>query len=168
MPDEIASKNKEIVEQYLRKAWMEGDWGAAEEVVDPDVVFHDQVREGTLPPGRDGLRAAMDMIRTGIPDFVMDIHDMIAEGDLVVIRWSATGTHAGPFNGLPATYRVVTLDAISIVRMCDGRIVEGWQEADQLGLGRQLGMVPKGELPGPVAGLLAFGIRTRDRMAGSR
>lgn len=158
-----ATQNKQIVERYLERAWGDGDWAAAEEVVDEDVVFHDQVREGDLPPAREGLRAAMERIRTGIPDFVMEVHEMVAEGDIVVIRWSATGTHAGDFSGLPATGRVVTLYAISMVRMKDGRIVEGWQESDRLGLAQQLGMVPKSAMPRPVAKMMAAGIRLKDR-----
>ena len=162
------TQNKQIVERYLQRAWGDGDWAIAEEVVAEDVIFHDQVREGGLPPGREGLHVAMERISTGIPDYVMEIHEMTAEGDIVVIRWSATGTHAGDFNGFPATGRVVTLDAISIVRMKDGHIVEGWQEADRLGLGQQLGMVPKSAMPRPVAALMAASIRLRDRWSRRR
>ncbi|MGW4125415.1 ester cyclase [Nocardia sp. NPDC004711] len=170
MPNKTSTteQNRALMERYIQKAWNEGDWSVAEELIDPNAVFHDQVREGKLPPGREGVRAAMDMIRIGMPDFVMDLQEIIADRDLVVIRWRATGTHAGIFNGLPATNRVVSLYAISIVRFEDGRIVEGWQEADQLGMGRELGMVPKSDMPRPLAGLLAFGIRTRDRLVGAR
>lgn len=162
------TQNKQIIERYLQRAWGDGDWATAEEIVDENVVFHDQVREGDLPPGREGLRVAMARIATGIPDFVMEVHDLVAEGDMVVIRWSATGTHAGDFNGFPATGRVATLHAISIVRMKDGHIVEGWQESDRLGMAQQLGMVPKSAMPRPVAALMAAGVRLRDRRARRR
>lgn len=164
----LPEENKAIIQRYIEKAWDQGDWSVAEEIVDENVVFHDQVREGKLPPGREGLRAAMEMIRVGMPDFVMNVHEIVAEGDIVVIRWSSTGTHAGTFNGFPATGRVATLYAISMVRMKDGCIVEGWQEADQLGMGQQLGMVPKGQMPAPVAGVLSFIVRMRDRFSGSK
>ncbi|MFE3059458.1 ester cyclase [Nocardia sp. NPDC059239] len=161
-------QNRALMERYIQQAWNEGDWSVAEELIDENAVFHDQVREGKLPPGRAGVRAAMEIIRVGMPDFVMDLQEIIADRDLVVIRWSATGTHAGVFNGLPATNRVVTLHAMSIVRFRDGKIVEGWQEADQLGMGRELGMVPKSDMPRPIASLLSFAIRTRDRLVGAR
>jgi steroid delta-isomerase-like uncharacterized protein len=161
-------ENKAIVERYIQRAWGQGDWKAAEEAVDENVVFHDQVREGDLPAGREGLRVAMERISTGMPDFVMDVHELVAEGDIVVIRWSATGTHAGDFNGFPATGRVSTLYAISMVRLKDGRIIEGWQETDRLGMGQQLGMVPKGGMPRPVAKAMVFGIRLKDRWARGR
>jgi hypothetical protein len=44
------SENKAIVERYLQRAWNERDWSAAEETVDENVIFHDQVREGDPPP----------------------------------------------------------------------------------------------------------------------
>jgi steroid delta-isomerase-like uncharacterized protein len=158
-----ASETKRIVERYLQRAWNERDWSAAEETVDENVIFHDQVREGDLPPGREGLRVAMERITTGIPDFVMDVHEIVAEGDTVVIRWSSTGTHAGNFNGLPPMGRVVTLYAISMVRLKDGRIVEGWQETGRLGMAQQLGMMPRSGMPRPVAKAMATVIRLKDR-----
>lgn len=151
--------NKDIVLDYLERAWGQGDWRVAEQVVAEDVVFHDQVREGGLPPGREGLRLVMERIRTGIPDFAMNVQTMIAEDDYVVILWSATGTQAGEFNGFPPTGRTATLHAISIVRLQDGKIVEGWQEADQLGMAQQIGMVPSGGLPPLFAKLMAFRAR---------
>jgi steroid delta-isomerase-like uncharacterized protein len=163
-----ASENKTIIEHYVQKAWGERDWSAAEATVDENVVFHDQVREGDLPPGREGLRVAMQRIITGIPDFVMDVHEIIAEGDMVVIRWSSTGTHAGDFNGFPATGRMVTLYAISIVRLKDGRIVEGWQETDRLGMAQQLGIMPKSAMPRPVAKAIVSMIRLKDRRSRKR
>ena len=162
------TQNKQIVERYLQRAWGDGDWATAEEIVEENAVFHDQAREGDLPPGREGVRVAMERIATGMPDFVMEVHELVAEGDIVVIRWSATGTHAGDFNGFPATGRVATLYAISIVRMKDGHIVEGWQETDRLGMAQELGMVPKSAMPRPVAALMASSIRLRDRWSRRR
>lgn len=162
------TENKAIVERYLKAAWGDGDWKSAEETVDENVVFHDQVREGDLPAGREGLRVAMERINTGIPDFVMDIHEIVAEDDIVVIRWSASGTHAGDFNGFPATGRVSTLYSISMVRIKDGRIVEGWQETDRLGMAQQLGIMPKGAMPRPLAKAMVSGIRLRDRWSRRR
>jgi steroid delta-isomerase-like uncharacterized protein len=161
-------ENKAIVERYVKEAWGNGDWKIAEEIVDENVIFHDQVREGDLPAGREGLRVAMERINTGMPDFVMDIHEIVAEDDIVVIRWSAVGTHAGDFNGFPATGRVATLYAISMVRMKDGRIIEGWQETDRLGMAQQLGMMPTGGMPRPMAKAIVSGIRLRDRWSRRR
>jgi steroid delta-isomerase-like uncharacterized protein len=161
-------ENKAIIRRYLDEAWNKDNWEVAEEVVAEDVVFHDQVRHGDFPPGREGVLAAMERIRTGMPDFHVDVHEIVAEGDLVAIRWSSPGTHTGMFNGMPPTGRVATLHAISMVRMKDGRIVEGWQEADVLGMVQELGMMPKGRMPRPLASAMAAGVRLRDRLARRR
>lgn len=93
----------------------------------------------------------------------MDIERIIAEDDVVVIPWSAIGTHAGTFNGYPATGRTATLHAISIVRMEHGPIVEGWQEADHLGMGQQIGMVPSCGIPATMAQVMSLRARLQDR-----
>lgn len=161
-------ENKAIIRRYVEEFWNKGNQAVAEEVIAEDAVFHDQVRDGDLPPGRAGALEAARRMRVGSPDFTMDLHDMIAEGDRVVIRYSATGTHAGDFFGLPATQRVASLEAIAIVRMENGRIVEGWQESDRLGLVQGLGMMPKGQMPRPLAQAMAFRVRLSDRLARRR
>lgn len=163
-----AEENKAIIRRYLEEGWNKGNWQIVEEVIAEDVVLHDQIREGGFPPGREGVRVAMERVRAGMPDMTMDLHDIVAEGDLVVMRWSSTATQTGPFNGIPPTNRVATLHAISIVRMKDGRIVEGWQEADRMGMAQELGLMPKGQMPRPVASALAFGIRLKDRLTRRR
>jgi steroid delta-isomerase-like uncharacterized protein len=78
------------------------------------------------------------MWRAAFPDFAVEVHDTIAEGDKVVTRWSMRGTHLGEYNGIPATGRVVGHGAISIDRVQDGLITDEWIEFDQYGLLRQL------------------------------
>jgi len=160
-------ENKAIMRRYLEEAWGNQDWSVVDEVVAEDAVFHDQVREGGQP-GRANLRAVMDNMFTGAPDLQMNIHDMIAEGDLVAVRFSSTGSHTGDFNGIPPTGRPVRFDGIAIVRFEDGRIIEGWQEADRMGLAQQLGVMPKGEMPRPVARALVGIIRLKDRLSRRR
>jgi steroid delta-isomerase-like uncharacterized protein len=160
-------ENKAIIRRYLEEAWNQGNWEVAEEVVAEDVVFHDQTREG-MPPGREGLRVAMERVRSGMPDFVFNVEEIVAEGDFVAIRWSSTGTHTGDFTGMAPTGRAGTLYGISMVRMKDGRIVEGWQEADRLGLVQELGFMPKGQMPRPLSQAVAFGIRLKDRLSRRR
>ena len=61
----------------------------------------------------------------------------------MLIRWAATGTQEGELMGIPPTGRQVTLTGFDLFRIEGGRIVEMWQEADQLGMMQQLGVVPE-------------------------
>jgi steroid delta-isomerase-like uncharacterized protein len=72
---------------------------------------------------------------------VVTVHDQVAEGDTVVTRWSAAGTHAGDFAGVPATGRLVTVSGIHIHRVRHGRLTEHWEELNLLGVLRQLGVL---------------------------
>lgn len=68
------------------------------------------------------------------------IEDLIAEGDKVVCRFTASGTHQGEFMGIPLTEKRVTIMEIRIYSIIDGKIVECWGFFDQMGLMQQLGV----------------------------
>jgi steroid delta-isomerase-like uncharacterized protein len=69
------------------------------------------------------------------------VEDLIAEGDKVVARITAHGTHEGELFGIPATGKTMRMSAIGMWRIADGKIVEHWYEADNLGMMQQLGVV---------------------------
>jgi steroid delta-isomerase-like uncharacterized protein len=84
----------------------------------------------------------------GVPDLRFIIEDSIAEGDHVVIRWIAEGTHIGPLMGVPASGRPIRVFGMSWLRYQDGRIVEGWDSWSRGSLMQQIaGEAPAG--PGP-------------------
>jgi predicted ester cyclase len=70
---------------------------------------------------------------------------MVAEGDKVVYRYSATGTHThtGDFKGITATGKQITAAGIVISRIVNGRLWEDWECADEMGLMHQLGVIPQ-------------------------
>ncbi len=80
--------------------------------------------------------------RVAFPDVRVVVEDQIAEGDRVVTRWSAGGTHAGPLKGMPATGRTIAVTGANVTRFANGKIVESWFNFDMLTLLRQLGVVP--------------------------
>ena len=82
------------------------------------------------------------MYRTVFPDMTMTVEDIIADGDRVVVRWSARGTHGGDLAGFPPTGRPVSVTGIGIHRFVGGRIVENWSQFDQMGMLQQIGAVP--------------------------
>lgn len=157
-------RNRMLMVDYLENAWNRQDWEYTKRAVHPDVVFHDQIREG-LPPGHEGLFQAMHRVFEAVPDFHVEVTEMICERDLVTVVFHGSGTHTGTFMGYPATGRPVVFDSISIVRWSDeGQIIEGWQEADQMGMAQSIGMMPSGSMPKPMAYAMSFGTRLSDRL----
>lgn len=82
------------------------------------------------------------MNRSAFPDMRSTFEDQIAEGDLVVSRWSARGTHKGELMGIPLTGKAVTLTGISTMRIVGRKIAEQWDNWDTLGMLQQLGVIP--------------------------
>ena len=87
----------------------------------------------------DGIKEAKGW-RAAFPDLAVNVDLMVAEGDLVAVRWTARGTNTGTGNGIPATGRKVEVSGTAIFRFVDGKIAEEWTSANTLGLLRQLGL----------------------------
>lgn len=136
----MSEENKALIRRYYEEAWNKGNLAVLDEVVSPDYVDHNLPPE--LPPNRAGLKQLMAMYQAAFPDTVMTIEDQIAEGDRVVTRWTARGTHKGDLMGVPATGKAVTVTGIDISRIAGGQEVEHWGQFDLMGLMQQLGVVP--------------------------
>jgi steroid delta-isomerase-like uncharacterized protein len=93
--------------------------------------------------GREGMRQAAATFRAAFPDWRSDLDFCVAEGDLVVEHFTASGTQQGEIFGVPASGQTVSLRGINIWRVRDGHIVERWGRLDELGLMRQLGLAPQ-------------------------
>ena len=84
----------------------------------------------------------MTAFTTGFPDSRISIESCIAEGDIVVTRWTLAGTHKGTFQGIPPTGQPVGFAGIEFNRVVNGRVVEHWSMFDNLALLRQIGAMP--------------------------
>lgn len=102
-----------------------------------------------LADGREGVRRALAIFSQAFPDTAHVIEDLVAEGDRVVARISARGTHTGELFGHAPTGKVVALTSIAIYRLVNGKIVERWAEHG-LGVLDQLGISLPGGSDGPV------------------
>ncbi|MDJ0757703.1 MAG: ester cyclase [Ardenticatenaceae bacterium] len=88
---------------------------------------------------REQFKGYLQISLDAFPDLVVTVEDQIAEGDKVVTRWTAEGTHRGSFFGLEATGKQVRLQAIHIHQIKNGKIARLWEEFDMFGLRQQLG-----------------------------
>lgn len=128
-------QNKVVARRFVEEVFG-GSAGAVDEIVAEDFVPHSW---GSMPPGREALKAAQARASAGLSDASMEIADMIAEGDRVAIRLTSRGTHTGMFMGLPATGKTYAVTEIHIVRIRGGQVVEHWREMNVMALMQQLG-----------------------------
>jgi steroid delta-isomerase-like uncharacterized protein len=133
-------QNKVTVRDFIDGLFTKGDLGAVDTYLAEDFINHDP--HFGAPADREGFRAMGAMMRAGFPDWHSELHQLVAEGDIVVERFTASGTQDGEVMGVAPTGRSVSLPGINIFRLRDGRIVERWGRLDELGLLRQLGIVP--------------------------
>ena len=135
--------NKAIVRQVVEELQNEHNLDAVDALFAADFVDH-SVPPG-LPPDRSGVKMQFAMFFRAFPDLHVQIHDQVAEGDLVVTRKTFHGTHQGDLMGIPPTGRSVAFDVIDFLSVRDGKITGHWNVVDQLGLMRQIGAIPTPE-----------------------
>ncbi len=132
-------RNKTVVRDFIDALFTQGDLSAVDTYLAEDFVDHDPPMG--VPPDREGFRAAARMVREGCPDWHSELHQFVAEGDVVVERFTASGTHTGTLLGVPPTGRLLEMPGINIFRLRDGVVVERWGRLDDLGLLSRLGVV---------------------------
>jgi steroid delta-isomerase-like uncharacterized protein len=131
--------NKAIVHREV-EFWNTGDMAIFEEIMAPNYIGHDPagLHAGTLEQYRKSVAALL----AAFHNINLVIDDLVAEGDKVVKRWTATSTHAGEFMGIPPTGKEIKFTGINVFRIVDGKIAELWVESDALGFMQQLGAIP--------------------------
>jgi predicted ester cyclase len=119
----------------------EGNLDVADEIIAPDYVGHDPASPEPVR-GPEGVKEQATGYRAAFPDLMITIEQQVAEGDTVVSRWTASGTHEGELFGIAPTGKQATITGISIERFVDGKVVEGHTNWDTFGLMQQLGVIP--------------------------
>ncbi len=133
------AENEALARRFF-DAWSGGDPSAFAGLLSPNVVHHwGQVADTT---GLAAYERQVSQYFTGFPDLAFTIDEVFGQDDLVVARWTATGTQKGAFLGIPPTGKTATWRGINIFRFACGQIVESWNETDGLGIRRQLGVLP--------------------------
>ena len=136
--------NKAAVQRFYQDVINGRNLDALGELLTPDGVDH---TFGSQSP--EQARQFFGMVQQAFPDMRVEVHEVIAEGDLVAARVTYTGTHQGEFVGIPATGRKTTISGVDFFRMQDGRQAEHWGGPDMFSLLMQLGVMPGPGTPGP-------------------
>ena len=144
----MAEGNKSLADRFHMDVFQEGNLDAADEILSPDFIWHGGFSPGEDQRGPEPTKQVASAVIAAFPDRNITHEDTIAEGDRVLIRWALSGTQDGELMGIAPTGRRVTLTGFDLFRIEGGKIVEMWQEADQLGMLQQLGAVPSPEQAG--------------------
>lgn len=136
----MLNENKRLSNLINEDIISQGNLALADEILSSDYVDHNAAPG--IGTGIAGFKQGVEMYRSAYPDLKIKVDDMIAEGDRVVTRWTATGTHSGELMGIPPTGRKVEVTGISIDRIEKGKVTEHWDVFDQFGMIHQLGVVP--------------------------
>jgi steroid delta-isomerase-like uncharacterized protein len=131
--------NKALFRRYFDEGTNQGNLDVVEELFAPDYKHHDPANPDVIV-GNEGVRRHIQTLRGAFPDITFQIEDMVAQGDKVVIRWTANVTHTGDYFGIPPTGKSATITGMNTWQVQDGKAVEGWVNRDDVGLMQQLGL----------------------------
>jgi steroid delta-isomerase-like uncharacterized protein len=138
----MSENNKAIVRRLFAELWNNGNLSVAGELFAPNYEDHDPSTPD-FGRGPDSEKKRASLYRTAFPDLHLTIEDLIAEGETVMARWSCRGTHKGDLNGIAPTGKQFTISGMTLVRLSNGKVAEGYVNWDALGLMQQLGVVPE-------------------------
>lgn len=136
----MSDRNKQIARDYFKAfATQDREWLDAH--VAPDYVR----RDTTLPfevVGPEGVIRLGDLLLGAFSEIDLDIQDVIAEGDKVLVRLIFRGVHSGPLGDYQATGKRFEVGVLDLFRIENGKIAEQWPAIDNLGLQQQIGLIP--------------------------
>ncbi len=132
--------NKALARRANKEGLNQKNLAIIDELCATNFVFHN----GSITiQGLDAYKQFLSMFFTAFPDANFTIDEMIAEGDTVMIRRTVRGTHNGDLMVIPATGKQITMTEMALLRVTNGKFVEGWSNSDDLGLLQQLGVIPR-------------------------
>ncbi|WP_251342554.1 ester cyclase [Haloplanus halophilus] len=139
-------ENKRLARRVPEEIATQRNFDHFDEIFADDVVEH--FAFGREIRGREALREQLETFFAAFPDFEATVEAVAAEGDLVAMRVTLSGTHEGPFMGIEPTGRSFEVGNMVFTRIADGKIVERWLQPDTLDMMQQLGVVDR---PGEAA-----------------
>jgi predicted ester cyclase len=141
-----AEENKAIFRHYVEEVSNKGNLDLVDEIFDRYISHQSDGR--TEERGPEDVKRFIGEFRQAFPDFRSTIEYQVAEGDMVVTRWRASGTHQGEFRGIAPTGNPVAMSGIGVFRFSnEGKVVESWDNLDELGMMQQMGAIPQSAGP---------------------
>jgi predicted SnoaL-like aldol condensation-catalyzing enzyme len=130
--------NKNVISDFYEEVFQKHDLRVLDRFMRDDYIQHNP----DVPQGKAGFAEFHKGFFVAFPDAFASINRLVAEGDLVFVYNTVTGTHTGEgFLGYPPTGNKVKYDVVDMFRLLDGRLCEHWDVADTLSLFSQVGAI---------------------------
>ena len=133
--------NKAVALRLANEVFSQGNLRTFDEIFADGYVNHTMPVPG-VPGTKDGFKQVVLATRAAFPDVRVDVKDVVAEGDFAVFRDVVHATSRGEFMGVPPNGKRIEWTEIHFLKIVGGRIVEHWANFDQVGILRQLGVLP--------------------------
>jgi Predicted ester cyclase len=129
------SDNKALVERFIKNVFQDLNADAVDDLVAPDFVSHTWKFTGDQ---RAALKAVTARMGALLSNIVFEVDDLIAEGDRVAARVTASATPIAEIHGVAPTGRRYSIGEIHIFRIANGKLAEHWHQYDLPGMISQL------------------------------
>ncbi|SFG28846.1 SnoaL-like polyketide cyclase [Duganella sp. CF458] len=132
--------NAQLIERYFEEVWNQGRVDVLDELLTSDYRNHSPGLADP-PPGPEGLKPIVLMMREAIPDLHYTIEDLVLAPDRVAAYVRMTGTQTGSFFGIAPSSKAIDVRQMQIEWIRDGKISQHWRITEDLKLMRQLGVI---------------------------
>jgi predicted ester cyclase len=130
-----------LIRRWFDEVWNKGMVSAIDEQFSHDGVMWGVGRPDIASHGPAEFKVFYDTLRQAYPDIHVELEQVVQEGDTAFARWTATMTHSGDGLGIAPTNKKLKICGMSACKVRDGKIVEGWNVWDQVGMARELGVL---------------------------
>jgi steroid delta-isomerase-like uncharacterized protein len=138
----MPESNLDLFKRWFEQVWNQRRTATIAELFAPNGISHGVAEDGSDLIGPQAFLPFHERFLNAFPDMKLKVEDAIADGDKVLIRWSATMRHTGDGLGLAATNKPVAIGGMSLARIANGQLVEAWDQWDKLAMLQQIGAVP--------------------------
>ena len=134
----MSTERAAFMTTWFDEIWNNGRLDAIEELFAEDGVMHGLGEAGTDVTGPAAFRPFVERLRGAFPDIEVKVEQVVDDGKCIAARWVATMTHKGDHLGVPASGKRASVTGMSMARLRDGKMVEGWNNWDMLALMQQV------------------------------
>ena len=138
----MAGENAKLALRWYDEVWNKKRPEAIDEMLAEDGVMHGLSAGNDEVHGPAGFKPFHSNLISACPDLHIHVDQVIEDGDMVALRWTATLTNTGEGLGFPPTNRRATIEGLGMARVAGGKVAEAWNQWDNMGLFEQLGQLP--------------------------